>query len=278
MPDSKVLLNAPATLSVSFDDGGEALVDPGTVTVTITQADGTAVVTAAATSGTGANPRTYTLAARTTLDRLTATWTASAGARVAVTHHDVVGGYIAALSTIRTLKNLSDTSKFTAAELAEARSWFEDLAEEFCDLSFVPRFRVETFSGNGTGRALRLKRRNIRRLSWVKIDGTAVTISGWEFTPGGAVAADTALGYGTGNIMVGYDHGLDGPPADVTRAALIAIRWRLLTDEAQQIPDRALSIANEYGNIQIAQPGGKRATGIPEVDSVLAHYQLPGVA
>lgn len=277
MPDSKVLLNAPATLSVSFDDGGEALVDPGTVTVTITQANGTAIVTGAATTGTGAAARTYALAARTSLDRLTAVWTGSASGRVATTHHDVVGGYVVPLSSVRTQKNLADIAKFTAAELGEARSWFEDLAEEFCDLSFIPRFRVEGINGDGSS-VLRVKRRNARRLSFVKIDGVTTTITGWDLSPNGTVLADASLPVGVNNIEVGYEHGLDAPPADVARAALVAIRWRLLTDEAQQLPDRATSMTNEFGNVLISQPGGKRATGIPEVDSILSHYQLPGVA
>jgi hypothetical protein len=77
MADSRILINAPATLSVTFYDGGETAVDPGTVTVTVVRADGTTVVSAAATSGTGTSARTYTLAAQTRLDHLTATWTGS---------------------------------------------------------------------------------------------------------------------------------------------------------------------------------------------------------
>ncbi len=53
----------PVTLTATFTDLAAATVDPGATTLTVTKDDDTALVTAAAASGTGATARTYVLTA-----------------------------------------------------------------------------------------------------------------------------------------------------------------------------------------------------------------------
>lgn len=280
---SQVLINTPATLSVTFYDG-ETPTDPGVTTVTITRADGTAVVTGAATGGTAANPRTYSLAAQTDLDRLTVLWEGASG-RKRTTYVDIVGGFIVELADIRAESNLADTSKFPTAKLEKAREWFTDLTTDFCGFSPVPRFTEETVNGTGSTRLrLPVTYRNIRRLRYATIDGVAVdagTLADWQIEDGylDTGYAGTVLTSGRATITVGYEHGLDAPPADLERAALTAIRWRVLTDKNAQMPDRIISMTNEIGGtVQFARANKRYPTGIDDVDSVLVRLRMVSVA
>src|SRR5690349_8723938 len=96
MPElERILRGTPGTLSKQWYEDGVP-VDPGTVTVEITRADGTSLVAAgAATTGSGSTPRAFALTTTHTalLDRLTVTWTSTAkGTLTSVV--EVVGGYL----------------------------------------------------------------------------------------------------------------------------------------------------------------------------------------
>jgi hypothetical protein len=79
MPElERILQNTPGSVSKQWYEDGTA-VDPGTVTVDITRADGTVVASDASVSGTGTAARTLALTTTHTglLDRLTLTWVSS---------------------------------------------------------------------------------------------------------------------------------------------------------------------------------------------------------
>jgi hypothetical protein len=283
MPDSRVLVGAPAVLSATFYDGGETAVDPGTVTVTISRADGTAVVTGAATGGTGAAARTYTLAAQTRLDHLTAVWTGSSGARVVTTRHEMAGGFYATLAEIRALDALANTTKYPTAKLEAARAQAEDRFEDATGVAWVPRHRRDVLSGTGSTRVL-LTRRPPRSLIAVTIDTAAFAVAGFRLYPEGTVERTAGITFpreasgGGGNVMVEYVHGEDAPPQDLRQAFLTYVRY-LILDTTSRIPDRATGITTEYGTIQFAS-ASDRPTLLPEVDAVLAAYdrRIPGLA
>lgn len=283
MSDSRILVGAPATLSAVFYDGGEAAVDPGTVTVTVTRSDGTAVATGAATTGTGAAARTYTLPAQSRLDHLTAVWTGAAG-RVVTTRHEVVGGFYAELAEIRALDSLTSTTKYPEALLSVARAQAEDRFEQATGVAWVRRHARDTLSGNGATR-MALPRRPPRSLIAATIDGVAagdLTLfrlydEGVIERAGGVTWPKEAAG-GGGNIVVEYVHGYDAPPADLKQAFMTFVRY-LLLETRSRIPDRATAMTTEWGTFQLAS-STTRATLIPEVDAVLAAYdrRIPGMA
>ena len=133
---ARVVAGAPVTVRFTpYDaDGEPGGVDPGTVTVDVIRSDGTVLVTAAATTGTGTDPRTYDLAATHTrlLDHLTVLWEV-AGVAVHETTVDVVGGHLAILAEIRgTEPSLADTSVDRDAGLLQARAEVEDMFERAC--------------------------------------------------------------------------------------------------------------------------------------------------
>jgi hypothetical protein len=279
MADSRILVGSPATLSAVFYDGGEAVVDPGTVTVTVTRSDGTAVVTGAATTGTGAAARTYSLAAQSRLDHLTAVWTGAAG-RVVTTRHEVVGGFYAELAEIRAL----DSLKYPTTLLEVARAQAEDRFEQATGVAWVRRHARDTLSGNGAARMV-LPRRPPRSLIAATIGGVAagdLTLfrlydEGVIERAGGVTWPKESSG-GGGNIVVEYVHGYDAPPADLKQAFMTFVRY-LLLETRSRIPDRATAMTTEWGTFQLAS-ATSRATLIPEVDAVLAAYdrRIPGMA
>jgi hypothetical protein len=283
MADSRILVGSPATLTAAFYDGGEELVDPGAVTVTVTRSDGTAVVTGAATTGTGVAVRTYTLAAQTRLDHLTAVWTGAAG-RVVTTRHEIAGGFYAELAEIRVLDAVTNVTKYPAALLETARRQAEDRFEQATGAAWVRRHARDVLSGNGASRLV-LSHRPPRSLIAATINGTAaadLTLfrlydEGIIERAAGATWPAEVAG-GGGNVVVEYVHGYDAPPADLKQAFLTYVRY-LLLDTRSRIPDRATAMTTEFGTIQLAS-ATSRATLIPEVDAVLADYdrRLPGMA
>lgn len=284
MASSRVLVSTPATLTVAFYDGAETLVDPGTVTVTITRSDGTAVVTGAATSGSGAAERTYTLAAQTRLDHLTAVWTGTTGARKATTYHEVVGGFYAELADIRALDALTSQASYPTAKLEAARARAEARFEEATGVAWVPRHTRESLAGTNTTRLL-LASRPPRSLIAASIDGTTVadlttlTLRSW-----GVVERSSGLTFPVPtttptNVVVEYTYGYDQPPNDLRLAFLTYCRY-LLLDTRSRIPDRASVMSTDFGTFTLTTAGFKRPTGLPDVDAVLNDYDqtIPGIA
>lgn len=284
MADSRILVATPATLTATFYDGGEAAVDPGTVTVTITRADGTVLVAAAATAGSGAAARTYTLAAQTRLDHLTAVWSGTGGRQV-TTRHEIVGGFYADLAEIRTLDALSNTTKYPAAKLEAARAQAEDRFEEVTGVAWVPRHDRQTVSGDATTQLL-LRWPRPRSLIAITIDGTVqgdltkfrLYSTGIVERTAGSTWPREAAG-GGGNVIVEYTHGYDRPSEDLRQAFLTYVRY-LLLDTTSRIPDRASVMSTDLGSFQLVTAGFKRPTGLPDVDAVLNDHdqRIPGMA
>jgi hypothetical protein len=284
MGDSRILVDTPATLSVTFYDGAETVVDPGTVTITITRADGTVVMSGAATVGTGAAARTYVLAAQTRLDHLTAVWTGTTAGRKATTRHEVVGGFYAELAEIRALDALTNLTSYPTAKLETARLQAESRFEEATGVAWVPRHALETLTGRNSNTLL-LRYRPPRTLIAATIAGTVVSdLATLRLEPYGLVSRTVGLTFPrpvttAGNVTVEYTYGYDTPPADLKQAFLAYVRY-LLLDTRSRIPDRASVMTTDSGTFTLVTAGFRRPTGLPEVDAVLNDYDMrvPGVA
>lgn len=231
---SRVGTGTPATYRVQrrtaativwrpVDQEGEIVDAVGTPTVTVTRADGTALVpagTPALAAGQVSLPLTVSELA--TLDRLTVTWLLNGVAR-AVTTVDVVDGVLATVAELQTLQAPHlDTVDVALLRTRrdEVWSWFE----MHCNRSFVPRLSVaHGIVGNGP---VILPDVDIRALRWVR----------HRWNPTDAWTEDTSDDYSIldavagvidvpcGELEVGYEHGLDSPPPDVVAAAAIGVR------------------------------------------------------
>jgi hypothetical protein len=250
----RILQSAPFTPSETFYDDG-VIVDPGTVTVGVTRADGTILIAAGtATNGTGAAARTFALTIANTalLDTLTVTWT-SATKGIRKSTIEVVGGFLFGLADLKSL-----FPSATASDLAEMRTLAEQRLEKACGQAFVPRYSLETFDGTGTI-DLQLAWPNVRSVRSAAISGTAVTLS--TITLGRyRVNLSTGWTAGYGNVVIGYEHGRDAADEDIRQAALLVAQETFGSTDSRVVRREADGQA-----VTLASPS---ATG-PFVDPVL---------
>jgi hypothetical protein len=291
-----VLAANPATVTAVFKDTSDTTVDPGTVTVNVTRLDGTAVVTGAATtSGTGAAARTYLLTSTHTalLDTLTVTFASASLSQSVSETVEVVGAFLFTEAEARAFDGGAMTeAKVTDAALEEARARITDEFESICGVSFVPRYRLDTFSGLGyVNLALhRMKVTDIRSVeyrtsgaaTWTAYD--ADDLADIYIEDHGWILRESRGTFLTGrrNIRIGYEHGFTQPPHDIKWAALKAARDELIPSN---INDRAISITTEQGSEQLWTPNysgrGAAVHKLLSVDTVLQRYvgyRVPVVA
>lgn len=273
-----ITVDTPATLTAKFyPSGSDTGLNDGTVTVAVTAADGTTIAGVGAVSAGTAGVYTASLPAQTTLGVLTATWT-GATSKVRTTH-EIVGAQLVEIAEIRAQLNITSSAKYPNATLDDARAWFLDIVTDHCGFSPVPRYVRETADGSGTGRLQLTNRAYIRTLRSVSVDAVDVAdLTGWDLDTGILYRKDGIFAAGRNNVVVAYEHGLDQASADLRRAALTAIRYRVLTDALQQIPDRATALQTETGTIQYSQPDENNPTGLRDVDAVLNRLRLVTVA
>jgi hypothetical protein len=277
----RVLRNTQATLEARFYDSGVLVDATGAVLVDITRADGTIFATGAATTKPPATTGIYryTLAPQASLEYFTLDFYGTFGG--VVQHHppiyaEIVGAFYVAIADLRAMNGLSNVTAFPQELLEEKRQWFEDLAERFCGVAFVPRYKREFLDGDGSG-TVWLKHALPRRILTCKVDGAAQTgLTAWDLYESGRIVRDTGFfAAGRRNVEVTYEHGADEPDVEVRQVAMQAIRARLLTDQSG-IPDRMTSYVTEMGTVIRTAP--MRPTGISEVDAVLQARKLVMVA
>jgi len=269
----RVLRNTQASLDVTFYSGGVATNADGAVTVDITRADGTVLVTGAATTNQGTGIYRYTLAPQANLEYFTLVWNGTFGgvAQKITTHAEIVGAFYAPLNDIRAMKGLGNVTDFPNARLEEARQWFEDLAEAYCARAFVPRFAIDKLDGDNTDTIL-LDRIEPRTILSCKIGGVAQTgTATWALYRTGVVVRDTgSFAAGSRNVIIQYEYGADEPDLELREAALRAIQYRLLGDNLG-LPAEAISASTDVRGPLTFGGAGSRPTGIPEVDQVLSN-------
>lgn len=282
MANQRILRATAAPLSWQpLDYNGEPT-DPDVVTVGVVSSDGATVKAAGtATAGSGSDPRTVTLTAAQTaeVDILTATWKVGA-TTVAITYHDVVGGFLFSLADLRgTETSVGDPSAYEAARLRTVRDEVEALFESVCG-PFHPRLSVVRVNGCTT--RFRPTGGLLRSVRWVRqySDYTVPTYTDYtDAEVAQVVVGDdgyATLPYslsGWLSVEIGYEHGRLTAPADVRRAAMLYAR-SLSNRQKSGVPDRATTMQlPDGGSVTLATPGvGRWHTGIPEVDEVLRRY------
>ena len=74
-------------------------------------------------------------------------------------------------------------------------------------------------------------------------------------------------------VVIDYEFGAaKAAPNDIRWAARVLARYHLL-EQVSRIPDRAISVQSEFGQIQLAQPGMNRPTPLPDVNVVLNRHR-----
>lgn len=182
------------------------------------------------------------------------------------------------VAEIRAMPNVADTTKFPDATVEAAIDWFEATFEDYTNVAWVPRSVTETYDGSGS--SLLLRRWPVRAVTAITTyAGTASTaytadeLAALRVGDGHIEAAH--LPYGTRNVEVTYEYGYDKPPADVKRAAKIAVRDHLLSSLEG---NRVYAVQTEQGIVRTSTPGPDRPFGIPEVDAVANRRRMLVVA
>jgi hypothetical protein len=279
MPDlERIQQLTPGTLSQQWYEDGAA-VDPGTVTVGITRADGTVLVAAgSSTAGTGTAARTFNLTTTHTalLDRLRVTWTSTLKGTL-VSYVEVVGGFLFSIADARALKPLDSAVSYPTSQIVSTRLLAEQALEDACGVAFVPRYTYETVDGTGNWQLVtRWPKVTTIRSATVRSYGTVTTLAASDIallTYGGASTGGYGWPCGVGNVTVGYEHGYSAPPERVRRACLLLARNWLVTGP---IDDRASTFSSaDGGTFAMVTPGrGGSIFGIPEVDVVVQQYGM----
>lgn len=277
-----ILRNSAEALSVTFYSGETAGNADGAVTIGIVDANGDTVVAAGtATQAPGSGVYNYTLAGLTNLARLTATWSGTFGgnAMTFTTQHEITGGFYTTPPEVRAMDSISgETGVYPTSDLVKAITWATNIIDDYCGTSFVYRYHRDVHDGNNTS-DLKLDNLFPQVVIAGSIGGVALTAtqisnlnkyrSGvirlkddiWEFNNPG------------GGVVVNYEAGVvKTPPGDIAWAAQTLARYFLL-EMLSRIPERATSIASEFGNIQLAQPGMNRPTDLPSVNTVLNRHR-----
>lgn len=288
---TRVARTSAAVLSHVFEVAETATDSSITVTVAVTDANGTAVTSGNATHPGAAGLYQFVLPGQAQLSLLTVAWSATiAGAAVTETDIvEIVGGFFFTLSQGRGSDvSLADTGKYPTFDLIDKRTEVEAECEAICDRAFVPRYARVVLDGTGasdlvlahpgpdrTPAHVRTIRRvamtpradetfvdfTVAQLAALRVadDGTLRRLDGARFTEGFA------------NIIIEYEYGLDAPPEDLQQAALRRFRSRLNMNKTG-IPDRATSFTmTDGGAFRLSMPGAW-TTGIPDVDAAYARY------
>lgn len=284
MPD-RILLNQPGDISATWELDG-AVVDPGTVTVTITRdSDGSTVVSGAATSGTGAVARTYTLTPAQTaqLDLLKAVWTSGNDGSTVTTYAEVVGGYLFSIAQARLMSPLQDTATYPTEQLLLYRVMAETALEDICGVSFVPRYTREQahIASYGILETSRRLVRTVRQITtWQSVNGVGQqvplpTLAGYQVVATDQVFMPVLWSWWSMPIYIAYEHGYNEPPPRVGRAALLlARRWIVESPWDERLTGFR---SREGGEMTILTASHTNAFDLPEVEAIAELYSSPMV-
>lgn len=288
----RILAGTRADLQLKCYRDGVLATPTGTLTCTVTDATGTTVATPTVTASGGVLTATLTAAQTATVNLLTVAWAGMVFDGEPVmsysTTYETVGDLLFTLIEARTADpegKMKHEDRFKAEDLLQHRDRITDEFEQILGYSLGRRYKREIFSGDDTS-TLWLYDREVWTIRAVEtLSGSTWTaftsdeLSGIAAYPNGLLARrDGYWTSGERNVRIGYESGLQPIPLALKRAALIVLRSQAFTSA---LPSRAISEANQFGNITLATPGLRGSHyGLPEVDKVLNDWtrKLPGVA
>lgn len=283
--DQRVLRGAPAILrAVLVDQEGEPTTPVGTLTLTVTRLDGTVLKSGVATQAatghyaqTGAYEITTALTAAETgagLDVLTCQWIDGTTTRM-TTLVEVCGGHYFSPSELGGARGLASDSGVGLPDLVRLRHAVEDQIEWSTGVAWVPRTELRSFDLDGYPVVLQGPVRSLRS---VTLDDEALDVSEFDVDELGVLrwSGRSMAGWASGTLAVRWDHGYDRPPERLRRAGIEAARYLSLGERVDGADPRAVSITNEYGNVQFARTDRDRPFGLPDVDGVVKAYSRRG--
>jgi hypothetical protein len=267
----------------AVDEWGDEVAAGGAVTVTVTRAAGTPVVTAQVATleagTTGVYAKALTAVQVGDLDVLTAVWFDNA-VEVARTTVEVVGRFYFTVAELRASHPTfqGQAQIWTPQVLAFYRTLAEHEAEEICGRAFVPRYRRVTLDGSADV-VLQLPDADIRDVASVSVAGTVWSddqLADVTAYPSGRVELEGDVWpWGRENVVFAYRYGLDVPPPEVKHGSMLRAQELAFLGgpNGSAIPRRATSMSTDGTTIQLAQ-ASRLKTGNPDVDAVYDRWSL----
>jgi len=284
---SQALKGTPFTFLFSVYNEGDLTDFDTTPTLTVTDAAGATVSTGAlVNSTTGVYQATIT--AQTNVAELSAQLVGNISGNATTLTQDVsiVGNLVFTEAEARAFDD-ARLNSFTDAQISEARERVTNMFEEYCNVSFVPRYARVKFSGANRRdawllsplRGIRLDGgagygREIQTLLGATDNTTAVSTanvevyeSGFRLTSGSWTWPTTSNPFPQ---TLAYEYGYASVPLDIKQAALILARHEL---SVKDVTDRMISYQDALGGVRLSTPGPNRPTGLPVVDETLNRYR-----
>jgi hypothetical protein len=187
----------------------------------------------------------------------------------------------ATLTEVRAMDGLADASLYPDEVLTEAIAFAEELIDFYTGTSWVHRPFTVTFEGHGSSSVtLRDDQGRMvlfpRTITSATQDGVAQTTTDWALYHDAHLVRGSGIFLGT--IVIEGTAGITAEPPHDIRWCARTIARQYAFDHFSRIPDRALQVQSEFGNIQLAQASTHpdRPTSMPEVNARLARRrQLP---
>lgn len=179
----------------------------------------------------------------------------------------------ASVAEVRALDGLADTSVYPDQVLTDGIDFATELIDSYCGSSFEPKSFTVTLDGNGRT-AIVTGVLFIRSITSATVDGVAQTLADLVGRPDGVVVHKngtfTAQPWGQ-NVVIAGTAGVTTTPSERIKWACRTIARDYALNLHTRIPSRALSISNEFGQLEVrAQAGGPgRPTNLPDVNAVL---------
>lgn len=280
--DRRVVVGAAATLTFRLVDAdGEPSVVGAAPTIGIVNAAGIVVV-APGTATVAGDPGVYTFAlpAQTRPDVLVVTWTSGATARVE--HVEIVGRVLWSIADAQDRDKSFTAGTWTNSEIIRARRRAEDECYALTGRRFAPWYqRTRIPSPRRLTSQLVLPEWDVRVVRDVAEVDTGGAVSSWTtadllnvavYDPGLAVIRDGTYWPDLGEIVVGFEFGLDRAPEAIIDATIRRARY-WLARPGSSLLDRATNYTPDGagGTYRIIQPG-PGTTGDPEVDAIYARH------
>lgn len=288
---SRAPVTRDATVTHTFYTGPDSetpLDATGDVTVTVVGPDGEEIDGSpfdATSAGEDTGRYTVTIPGQADVTMLTLTWSATlAGDDVTeVDQLEVCGGPLFSLARARAADtSLASTTTYPTARLVEVRLDVELEVEHITDRAWTRRYARVTQSGSGTPDLLLAhpdddrSARDVRTIRSATVDGTALedaAVAALVVRPDGSLRRTDGgvWAEGSGNVVIEYEYGRDGPSETLVRAMLERLRY-LAQRPSSGIPDRAESFTDASGAQYRLGAPGPYTTGMPEVDAVYARH------
>jgi hypothetical protein len=280
VPASRVLIGAAVTLTYQHRGADGEPATPGAEpSVAAIRSDGTTVTAGSVTNvGGGVYSAVVAAGENTQTDLWTVTWTADTVDHVSIV--SAVAGIYFDSETLRSLEpTLNDEQRYPTETLLAKRVIVELEAERITNRAFVPRFGVAELAGSPND--LVLPEWDIRTVRWISTIASDGTATGWTADQLAEVHVNGSAGVLSGvcwptRVRVGFEFGLDAPPADVQQVAAKRVRW-FANRPASTIPDRATSYSVDGGTYRI-QTAGRDRTGDDDVDAVYQSWARKDVS